>query len=160
MPRLVRRIDSGAAPSDPGGARRRDHQIRALIAELTEQMTHPAPPVLRQEQERALESAEMILMALEADEEEADTIREDIRERMKRVPSPRALKSVEALDSAMPYVHILRDTEPWEVWIRWDVVPPKAADRVISFASLWRDMIRNRPIGAPRGTRTKKPPAE
>lgn len=128
-------------------------EIRGLIGDLTEQMRMPAPPVLRQEQERQLGLAEMVLGGLQAEGDLEEAIRGEVGEHMRKMPTPRALKSPARLKAATPYVHVVRDIEPWQVWVQWDAVPPSIADDVVSLASFWRDIIAGRPVGPPRKTR-------
>jgi hypothetical protein len=120
-------------------------QIEGLIAELSEQMREPASPRLHQEQDRGLDYAEQLLIALRADDAEDLSRVED-----ERLKAPRGLREYAAVER---YVQVRHDVEPWEVWVRWDAVPPELREDVASLASLWRDIVLNRPPGRPKRTK-------
>lgn len=120
-------------------------QLEALIAELEGQMAEPMPPRPRQEQEQGLAFAQRARDALRANDREA--FAENVAGIGARVP--KALRGVAAYTAASAHVQIVRTVEPWQVWVRWDAVPPELREEVVSLASLWRDTIAGRALGRP-----------
>jgi hypothetical protein len=76
-------------------------QIEGLIAELSEQMREPASPRLHQEQDRGLDYAEQLLIALRADDAEDLSRVED-----ERLKAPRGLREYAAVER---YVQVRHD---------------------------------------------------
>jgi hypothetical protein len=128
-------------------------ELRSLIAELMAQMEQPAPPALRQEQERGLRVARQTLRLMErAEDEFTATMRDELEMAWRNVPRP--LRGTVALADASRYVNVRHDIEPWEVSIvRWDDIPPTLQQSVTVLANLWRDIIKGRELGRPKKSR-------
>ncbi|MEO5704495.1 MAG: hypothetical protein ABIZ52_07230 [Candidatus Limnocylindrales bacterium] len=120
-----------------------------MIAELSEQMERPAPPVLRQEQERGLVVAMLALRVASEDENDwTDGLHNDLRNELHNFPRP--LKGAATFLEASQYVHVRTDVEPWQVWIRRDEIPSAELLKTVEvLAKLWTDIVKARPLGTP-----------
>lgn len=118
-------------------------ELRGLIKELDRQMAGDMPLALRQEAERGRAIALQALRIAEQPESAyLAAWQDELAEAFEKVPRP--LRGTATLEEASRYVHIRRDVEPWEVWVRWDEIPPKARDTVQVLANLWRDILKGR----------------